>query len=76
MNIAADSQIERDCRFAIERAGLQPGVHLVVTQGWVCMRGTVRRAAERWTVEAAASGVHGVVGVNAQLRVSAVEPVR
>ncbi|WP_427914692.1 BON domain-containing protein [Ramlibacter sp. MMS24-I3-19] len=66
----SDAQIELDCRLAVNELGRHPLVQLLVTQGWVCVRGSVRYASERWKVEDAVSRVAGVVGVNAQLGVS------
>ena len=66
----SDAQIELDCRLAVNELGRHPLVRLLVTQGWVCVRGSVRHASERWKVEDAVSRVAGVVGVNAQLGVS------
>jgi osmotically-inducible protein OsmY len=66
----SDAQIELDCRSVVHGLGHHPLVQLLVTHGWVCVRGSVRHASDRWKVEDHVSRVAGVVGVNAQLGVS------
>ena len=65
----SDTQLMQDCQLAINRLGAYPNVQILVSQGWVSLRGAVLLGPDRWRVEEAVSRVSGVVGASAQLSV-------